>query len=72
LWPQEWLDFMLRWQMFTGSAMAKGFEDTAFYTHTALLSINEVGADRFGVIGVSALKPFTSSTASGGNTGRAQ
>ena len=44
-WPQEWLDFMLRWQMFTGAVMAKGFEDTAFYTYTALISLNEVGCD---------------------------
>jgi (1->4)-alpha-D-glucan 1-alpha-D-glucosylmutase len=46
-WPQQWLDFMLRWQMFTGAVMAKGFEDTAFYTHTALISLNEVGCDPF-------------------------
>jgi (1->4)-alpha-D-glucan 1-alpha-D-glucosylmutase len=46
-WFQEWLEFMLRWQMFTGAAMAKGFEDTAFYTHTALISLNEVGSDPF-------------------------
>ncbi len=46
-WPQEWLDFILRWQMFTGAVMAKGFEDTAFYTHTALLSLNEVGGAPF-------------------------
>jgi len=46
-WAREWLEFMLRWQMFTGAVMAKGFEDTAFYTHTALLSLNEVGADPF-------------------------
>jgi len=46
-WPQEWLDFMLRWQMFTGAVMAKGFEDTAFYIHTALISLNEVGCDPF-------------------------
>jgi (1->4)-alpha-D-glucan 1-alpha-D-glucosylmutase len=47
LWFQEWLEFMLRWQMFTGAAMAKGFEDTAFYNHTALISLNEVGSDPF-------------------------
>jgi (1->4)-alpha-D-glucan 1-alpha-D-glucosylmutase len=46
-WPQEWLDFMLRWQMFTGAVMAKGLEDTAFYTHTALISLNEVGCEPF-------------------------
>ena len=46
-WPQEWLEFMLRWQMFSGAAMAKGFEDTAFYTHAVLISLNEVGCDPF-------------------------
>jgi (1->4)-alpha-D-glucan 1-alpha-D-glucosylmutase len=46
-WPREWLDFMSRWQMFTGAVMAKGFEDTAFYTYTALISLNEVGCDPF-------------------------
>jgi (1->4)-alpha-D-glucan 1-alpha-D-glucosylmutase len=46
-WPREWLDFMCRWQMFTGAAMAKGFEDTAFYTYTPLISLNEVGCDPF-------------------------
>jgi (1->4)-alpha-D-glucan 1-alpha-D-glucosylmutase len=46
-WPREWLDFMSRWQMFTGAAMAKGFEDTAFYTYTPLISLNEVGCDPF-------------------------
>jgi (1->4)-alpha-D-glucan 1-alpha-D-glucosylmutase len=44
-WPEEWLEFMLRWQMFTGAVMAKGFEDTAFYTYTVLISLNEVGSD---------------------------
>jgi (1->4)-alpha-D-glucan 1-alpha-D-glucosylmutase len=33
--------------MFTGAAMAKGFEDTAFYTYTPLISLNEVGCDPF-------------------------
>lgn len=33
--------------MFTGAVMAKGLEDTAFYTHTALISLNEVGGDPF-------------------------
>jgi len=46
-WFEEWLEFMLRWQMFTGAAMAKGFEDTTFYTYTALISLNEVGSDPF-------------------------
>lgn len=46
-WPREWLDFMSRWQVFTGAAMAKGFEDTAFYMYTPLISLNEVGCDPF-------------------------
>jgi len=46
-WPQEWLEFMLRWQMFSGAVMAKGLEDTAFYTYTGLISLNEVGCDPF-------------------------
>lgn len=41
----EWLRFVMRWQQFTGPVMAKGLEDTAFYRHNALLSLNEVGAD---------------------------
>jgi (1->4)-alpha-D-glucan 1-alpha-D-glucosylmutase len=57
-WPQEWLDFMLRWQMFTGAVMAKGFEDTAFYTHTALISLNEVGCDPFRAEQIFGLEAF--------------
>jgi (1->4)-alpha-D-glucan 1-alpha-D-glucosylmutase len=34
-----------RWQQFTGSIMAKGFEDTALYTYFPLASLNEVGGD---------------------------
>ena len=44
---QEWLDFIMRWQQFTGAVMAKGFEDTAFFVHHGLISLNEVGADPF-------------------------
>jgi (1->4)-alpha-D-glucan 1-alpha-D-glucosylmutase len=39
------LDWVLRWQQFTGPVMAKGFEDTALYCHNALLAANEVGSD---------------------------
>jgi (1->4)-alpha-D-glucan 1-alpha-D-glucosylmutase len=39
------LDWILRWQQFTGPVMAKGFEDTAPYCHNALLAANEVGSD---------------------------
>ena len=41
----------MRFQQFTGPAMAKGVEDTAFYCFNRLLALNEVGGDpgRFGV-----------------------
>ena len=42
---QEWLDFVMRWQQFSGPVMAKGLEDTASYRHHSLLSLNEVGGD---------------------------
>ena len=40
---QAALDFVMRWQQFTGSLVA-GLEDTAFYRYNALVSMNEVGA----------------------------
>ncbi|HEX6308570.1 MAG TPA: malto-oligosyltrehalose synthase [Longimicrobiales bacterium] len=39
------LDWIMRWQQFTGPVMAKGFEDTALYCHNALLAANDVGTD---------------------------
>lgn len=42
---QKWLDVVMRWQQFSGPVMAKGLEDTAFYTYNALLTLNEVGSD---------------------------
>jgi (1->4)-alpha-D-glucan 1-alpha-D-glucosylmutase len=44
-------EFTMQFQQFTGPAMAKGVEDTAFYTYNRLLALNEVGGDpgRFGV-----------------------
>ncbi len=44
-------EFVLRFQQFTGPAMAKGVEDTVFYNYNRLIAINEVGGDpgRFGV-----------------------
>ena len=39
------LEFVTRWQQFTGSIMAKGFEDTALYVYFPLSSLNEVGGD---------------------------
>jgi (1->4)-alpha-D-glucan 1-alpha-D-glucosylmutase len=41
----DYLDFVMRWQQFTGAVMAKGLEDTAFYIHNPLISTNEVGGD---------------------------
>ena len=38
------LDWVMRWQQFTGPVMAKGVEDTALYCRNALLAVNEVGA----------------------------
>lgn len=41
---------IMRFQQFTGSIMAKGYEDTVFYRYNRLLSLNEVGSnpDKFG------------------------
>ncbi len=38
-------EFVSRLQQFTGSVMAKGVEDTAFYCFNRLVSLNEVGGD---------------------------
>jgi (1->4)-alpha-D-glucan 1-alpha-D-glucosylmutase len=40
-----WIDFVNRWQQFTGPVMAKGVEDTSFYLYSPLISANEVGGD---------------------------
>jgi (1->4)-alpha-D-glucan 1-alpha-D-glucosylmutase len=47
---KKWLDFVMKFQQITGSIMAKGLEDTAFYVYNRLVSLNEVGGmpDRFG------------------------
>jgi (1->4)-alpha-D-glucan 1-alpha-D-glucosylmutase len=44
-------EFTMEFQQFTGPAMAKGVEDTAFYNFNRLVALNEVGGDpgRFGV-----------------------
>ena len=39
----HWKQFVQRWQQFCGPVMAKGKEDTAFYIHNRLISMNEVG-----------------------------
>ena len=44
-------EFVMRFQQVTAAAVAKGVEDTAFYSYLRLVSLNEVGGDpaRFGV-----------------------
>jgi (1->4)-alpha-D-glucan 1-alpha-D-glucosylmutase len=44
-------ELVMRFQQLTGPAMAKGAEDTAFFTYNRLAALNEVGGDpgRFGV-----------------------
>jgi len=46
-----WIQFVMRFQQFTGPLMAKGFEDTTLYVYNRLLSLNEVGGNpnKFGV-----------------------
>lgn len=43
--PGPATELRLRFQQITGPVMAKGVEDTAFYDHVPLVSLNEVGAD---------------------------
>ena len=45
-------DFVVRFQQLSAPAMAKGVEDTAFYTYTRFIALNEVGGDpgRFGIV----------------------
>jgi len=42
---RERREFIMSFQQFTGPVMAKGLEDTAFYRHFPLSSLNEVGGD---------------------------
>jgi len=48
--PRE-IEFIARFQQLTGPAMAKGVEDTAFFSLNRFASLNEVGGDpgKFGV-----------------------
>jgi (1->4)-alpha-D-glucan 1-alpha-D-glucosylmutase len=41
----EVIRFALKFQQYTGPVMAKAMEDTSFYRHHLLLSLNEVGGD---------------------------
>ena len=42
---QQWLEFAMRFQQITGPVMAKGLEDTVFYSYNRLVSLNEVGGN---------------------------
>jgi (1->4)-alpha-D-glucan 1-alpha-D-glucosylmutase len=42
---RDWLEFALKVQQVTGPVTAKAVEDTTFYTHVRLVSLNEVGGD---------------------------
>ena len=48
---RDQLKFAVKFQQITGSVMAKGAEDTAFYVYNRLASLNEVGGDplQFGI-----------------------
>ena len=48
---KKYLNFVMKFQQYTGPVMAKGLEDTFFYRYNRLLSLNEVGGnpDRFGI-----------------------
>ncbi|MEO1295229.1 MAG: malto-oligosyltrehalose synthase, partial [Cyanobacteria bacterium J06636_16] len=47
----QWLHFVMRLQQFTGPIMAKGVEDTLFYSYNRFISLNEVGGSpgQFGI-----------------------
>lgn len=53
-----WLDFVMRWQQFTGPATAKGVEDTALYDYNRLISLNVVGGDPSGAHVADAVQRF--------------
>jgi (1->4)-alpha-D-glucan 1-alpha-D-glucosylmutase len=40
---QQWIHFVMSFQQYTGSVMAKAVEDTFFYIYNRLISLNEVG-----------------------------
>jgi (1->4)-alpha-D-glucan 1-alpha-D-glucosylmutase len=51
------LNFVMRWQQFTGPLMAKAFEDTLLYVYNPLVSLNEVGGEPRPSVAVS--EPFS-------------
>ena len=42
---EDEVELVMRFQQLTGPVMAKGVEDTAFYTYRRFLALNEVGGD---------------------------
>jgi (1->4)-alpha-D-glucan 1-alpha-D-glucosylmutase len=48
---EEHMQFVLKFQQFTGPIMAKGVEDTVFYIYNRLAALNEVGGEpqQFGI-----------------------
>ncbi|KPJ69510.1 maltooligosyl trehalose synthase [candidate division WOR-1 bacterium DG_54_3] len=42
---QKGVDFIMKFQQYTGPLMAKGFEDTFLYIYNKLISLNEVGGN---------------------------
>ena len=42
---EEHMNFVLKFQQFTGPIMAKGLEDTVFYIYNRLAALNEVGGE---------------------------
>ncbi len=42
---RDWLEFTLKLQQVSGPITAKAVEDTTYYTHVRLVSLNEVGGD---------------------------
>jgi (1->4)-alpha-D-glucan 1-alpha-D-glucosylmutase len=76
-------EFVMRFQQVASAAMAKGVEDTAFYSYLRLVSLNEVGGDpgRFGAAveefhkwcaEVQANRPFTMLATSTHDTKRSE
>ena len=56
-----YLQFIMKWQQFSGPVMAKGLEDTAAYLHNSFLSLSDVGTDPMREalpLGTSALHQF--------------
>jgi len=48
---RQWINFVMRFQQYTGPLMAKGVEDTVLYVYNRLISLNDVGGNpgKFGV-----------------------